>query len=453
MDTAEDGPPLSIRLATAVHDRIPGSIRRMLSPLYFRYQSTKADRLHEPPAHSRSQAEEGPAHVLIVVVDALRPDHVPSLPLQFSNIVSPSTWTFPAVTSLHTGQYPHEHGAVAHTHPDDESYAMPEQTTADVRLPSEFEAAGYETYSGCAFMIPFLALRGWYQTHRVYRDTDAETVIADYLQWRQDRSRTFGYLHLGDLHTPIEPPDNYLRTRDIDVDGIEDEQPCSIFDGCDDCRQYRQRRLNLYGAAFDYVEDQLADLSDWVADNTLLVVTADHGEAFWEHADVDQLMTDSRPNYGGGHGGTPFDMVARVPVGISLPNGELSPPSDRWGSLRDIGPTLLDATVGDEVLPGRAWQSELPHDRTVICEAPRFGVERKAAYRDTNKVIRSETDDVTLTARINRESPGDEFCELPDDVTDALLAALPDSWDDFDAGAGSVGPVLDERLEALGYKS
>lgn len=453
MDAAENDPPLSIRVATEVHNRIPARIREMLSPLYFRYQSTKADRRHEPIAQSRSLAKASPAHVLIVVIDALRPDHVPALPVQFSTVISPSTWTFPAVTSLHTGQYPHEHGAIAHTHPDDENYAMPQQTTADSTLPGELEAAGYETYCGCAFMIPFLALRGWYQTHRVYRDTNAEHLITDYLQWRQNRRRTFGYLHLGDLHTPIEPPDSYLRARGIDDNSVEDQQPCSIFDGCDDCLQYRQARLNLYGAAFDYVEDQLTALTERIADDTLVVVTGDHGEAYWEHANVDQLMTDSRPNYGGGHGGTPFDMVARVPVGISAPNGDLSPPSGGWASLRDIGPTLLEATVGDSVLPGRAWQSSIPGDRTVICEAPRFGVERKAAYRGPNKVIRSETDDVTLTARIDRETPGDDFRDLPDEVTDSLLASLPGSWDDFETGSGAVGPVLDERLEALGYKA
>lgn len=452
MFTAENDLPLSIWLASEVHNRIPTTIRRTLSPVYFRYQSAKANRLHEPPDHSRSTADGSPEHVLIVVIDALRPDHVPSLPFQFSNAISPSTWTFPAITSLHTGQYPHEHGSVAHTHPDDEDYAMPQQTTADTTLPAEFEAAGYETYCGCAFMIPFLALRGWYQTHRVYRDTLAENVISDYLQWRQDRSYTFSYLHLGDLHTPINPPDGYLQGRDINMERIEDQQPCSIFDGCDNCRQYRQHRLNLYGAAYDYVEDQLIALSERITD-TLFVVTADHGEGFWEHANLDQLMTDSRPNYGGGHGGTPFDMVARVPVGISAPNGSISRPTGGWGSLRDIGPTLLKAAVGESVIPGRAWQSRLPDDRTVICEAPRFGVERKAAYRGLNKVIRSEADDVTLTARIDRDKPGDDFCELSTEITDRLLASLPDNWNAFDSESGSVGPVLSERLEALGYKS
>lgn len=453
MDDAERGSPVSIRIASEVHDLIPARLRQILSPLYFRYQSMNADRLHEPPTHSRAAIDESPDHLLVIVIDALRPDHVPELPLQFSSAISPSTWTFPSVTSLHTGQYPHEHGAVAHTHPNDDEYALPRQAIADTTLPAEFEAAGYDTYCGCAFLIPFLAIRGWYQNHRVYRDTDAKEILSDYLQWRDGRNRTFSYLHLGDLHTPIQPPARYLRTRGVPLDKGENLQRCTIFDGCDDCQHYRRTRLNLYDAAYDYVEDQLAALVEHVSEDTLVVVTGDHGEGFWEHADVDQLMTDSRPNYGGGHGGTPFDMIARVPVGLSVPDDGLSLQSGGWASLRDLGVTLLESTVGDPVFPGRSWHSSTPSDSIAICEATRFGVERKAAYQAGNKVIRSETDDVTLTARIKRNKPGEEFCELSDEVTDTLLAALPDAWDDFDTKAETTDPVLDERLEALGYKS
>lgn len=76
-----------------------------------------------------------------------------------------------------------------------------------------------------------------------------------------------------------------------------------------------------------------------------------HGEAHWDHYDVDRQFTDSRPNYGAGHGGTPLDMVARVPIGT---NDEVLLLEDGWSSLVDVPATLseavLDTSTGDGVL-------------------------------------------------------------------------------------------------------
>ena len=302
---------------------LPDPIKRLAAAGYYRYKSWEGDYSHEQPSISFNRRADATDHIVIIVIDALRPDFEPELQIPFGRAITPGTWTFPAVTSIHTGTYPHKHEAVAHTHPDDDSYIIPEQATPDITLPEAFESAGYDTYAGLAFMTPFLAIKGWYESHRVYRDTTAEQVIQGYRKWRSGREPTFSYLHLGDLHAPIEPPSNYVEQYNIDTSLQDLPQLTRYTDDYDDsnsCRRFREERLKLYQAALDYVEDILKKFVDRYSNNTTILISGDHGEAHWEHYKRDHQFTDSRPNYGVGHGGTPFDMVARVPATLHTPS-------------------------------------------------------------------------------------------------------------------------------------
>jgi arylsulfatase A-like enzyme len=425
------------------------------------YHSKRADLDHDSAGYTVPTRREPPRHVLVIVVDALRPDASLDVGLDATTAVTPATWTFPAVTSLLRGEYPHEHGAVAHTHPDDEEFAMPEQVSATGTLPEVLEAAGYDTYAGCSFFMPFLALRGWFQRHRGFSDEPAETVVRHYWEWRAGRNRTFGYLHLGDLHAPMDPPAPYVRGREVDTSLPNLGRMTEYTDDFDEtdpaCRRYREHKLRLYRATLDYLEDVLGSLFDACGDDTLIVLTGDHGEAFWEHPGLDRQFTDSRPNYCLGHGGTPFDAVARVPLALGGVNAS---PGPGWPSLIDVPSTITRAVVGergtageeaDERVPGFggvALQDGVPADRAAICEATRYGVERKAVYRGDAKLIRSQADDVTLTARVSQS--GETFCELPEHLAESLTAELPDYWEVFDNRV-DVGEAVEKRLKSLGY--
>lgn len=324
---------------------------------------------------------------------------------------------------MQTGLLPHEHGAVAHTHPDDDSFAIPKQYEGSRTLPAMLDAAGYDTYLGSAFITPFLAMQGWFQQHCVYGDADAATVIEEYRSWRENRNQTYGYLQLGDLHAPIEPPEEYVRSRNVDtsLDGLATlEQYTDDYETAPD--GWRENRLRLYRAALEYVEDALTPLVEEVRENTLLVVTGDHGEAMWEHHDLDRQFADSRPNYCVGHGGTPFDTLARVPARIH-PSRDASLDNGGWPSGRDLPRTICAGLGIDEsAFNGANWFTGISEDQATICEGTRYGTERKAIYQRHEKVIRSETDDVTLGATI--DETGETFGVVQRDVTRGRLVAV-----------------------------
>lgn len=426
-------------------------LKTIAKPFYYRYQSYQANQSHQQPNETYQRSSSAPDHILFIVVDALRPDHVPDLSIEFSSTISPATWTYPAVTSLQTGLYPHQHESVAHTMNEEKRHlAIPNQTDATPILPYYLEAAGYETYAGCAFMMPFLALEGWYQSHRVYGDARAEQVLSDYKKWRMGRDTTFGYLHLGDLHIPVQPPGEYLEERGVDMD-IKDIRGFGGYDGTGtretDFDEFLEQRLRLSRAALDYVSDQIRDLLA-AFPNTMVVLTGDHGEAFWEHCKLDRKFTHSQPNYGVGHGGTPFDMVARVPLGTNVPR--LSPRGG-WASSRDIPHTILADVLSSlpEELPGRDWSEKIPEDRAVLCEGVRYGVERKAVYAGTRKIIQSAGNDMTLSADIDRDVAGDSFVPMKKAEIEELEKYFPDSWDLKEGESAS--EMVKDQLEALGY--
>lgn len=436
---------------SSVVKRIPDPIENSLLTGYYRGLSYLADRSHTSSQLSRALRPDAPKHILVIALDALRPDHQPSIGLSFTSAVAPGTWTFPSVTSLHTGTYPHEHEAVAHTAPDDTEYVMPAQADPKRTLPSVLESAGYDTYGAFAFMTPFLASKGWYQTHHVYRDVAAERVIGDYESWRTNRNQTFAYLHLGDLHAPITPPREYVSRYDVDrsIKGLSRlVRFTDDYDGGEEAEQFRTHRLRLYRAALAYVENQLRPLFERLGPETMVVVTGDHGESHWEHYRLDRQFTDSRPNYGVGHGGTPLDMTARVPLAVQV-GGESRTPTGGHPSLRDLPAAVCERALGEQPFDGHSWDRPIPSSRTVFCEATRYGAERKAAYRDERKAIRSKTDDVTLCAMIE-PTAGEEFVDEPDLFTD-LVDDLPNYWRDGDINLDP-GAMVEDQLSALGYK-
>lgn len=221
-------------------------------------------------------------------------------------------------------------------------------------------------------------------------------------------------------------------------------------DPSDEAIRYREHRERLYDAATAYVDDVLAEYVvelERVLDDPLVVVTSDHGEAFWEFTEFDEEhFVDSRPAYCVGHGGTPYESLARVPVLTTDP--EL-PQFDYRSSLADLAPTILESLD----LPVPDGMTGVPpdsnyRDRPLLVEASRYGHEKKAVYGSGWKLMVSVGDD----ERVGFELPAERVASMPDPVCSGLEASLP-AWPDDDGPRGEdVNDTVQRRLENLGYK-
>jgi arylsulfatase A-like enzyme len=175
----------------------------------------------------------------------------------------------------------------------------------------------------------------------------AEKTFGDGLRWlaRHRDERFFLFLHTYQVHDPYTPPKDYDRFRSWrDESGIER----SIDD--DTPGEVRQR--SLYAGEVLYLDSEVRRLLDGLAaldlaDDTIVLLIADHGEEFREHG----LM---------GHGKALFEESVHVPLLMRAPGiapGGLRVPA--LVSLVDVLPTLLEVASVDPP-PGLQGRSLIP---------------------------------------------------------------------------------------------
>jgi arylsulfatase A-like enzyme len=293
-----------------------------------------ADRLREraevaalpPPA-------SGTPNVLVIVMDTARADHLslhgyarattPNLDrwaqrgTVFDNAWSTTSWTLPAHASMLTGRPSYEHGT-------------DRGTRLDARYPvlGEFLAGrGYRTaaFSGNDIWVsPEYGFGRGFQRFRVYNTwslaartvygrkiysfcterlqlqhlpvrRNAATVNAELLHWLDENPGRpfFALLNYFDAHDPYWPLSEYEAK-------FAGQDPPGLVPG----QELYKRAINQYDALLTYLDDQMELLFSelarrGLAENTIIVLTSDHGESLGNHGEPQ-------------HGKTLYQEVMRV---------------------------------------------------------------------------------------------------------------------------------------------
>lgn len=97
----------------------------------------------------------------------------------------------------------------------------------------------------------------------------------------------------------------------------------------------RDHFINLYEKSLRYVDEQVGRLIDRIqrskhADNTVIILVADHGEEFLDHGRWGHWESNL------------YDEILRVPLVISMPNGPRNKVIEQQVRLLDLMPTVLD---------------------------------------------------------------------------------------------------------------
>ena len=313
-------------------------------------------------------SEKAEPNVILVSLDTLRADrmgvygyhrnttpHLEALADQgvvFENFYYNGGGTLPSHMSMMTSLYPHVHRVL-----DKEKTLEEERVT----LAEVFKDAGYAT-AGFADAGWMKGKFGFDQGFEIYDDVGGrfEKILPKAFAWiREHRDQKFFlFLHTYDTHSesgelPYSCPGGYASqyTSDFQVD----------FDGCidDKCASRLLKSINdevkagqaqvadffspadveyisaLYDGCINYVDDRVAELTELlkklkIFDQTLIVITSDHGEEFSEHG----YFLHSQ----GGH-----EEVAHIPLIVKFPYQEYSGVRVEWlGAMVDLMPTILD---------------------------------------------------------------------------------------------------------------
>jgi arylsulfatase A-like enzyme len=298
----------------------------------------------------------------------------------FDRAVAPASWTLPSHASLFTGRFPHELNGTW-SRPVD----LPDQTLAAVLDEHGYETAGFVAnliyassemglargmlhYEDHPWSLGTMLLtaslgraitdNGWLRRATDYRQTlnrkTAARLNDDFLRWESSRDRDrpfFAFLNYFDAHDPRLPPAPYNRrygpTRPggrfvyagVDI-GPQNKDAWSPADVAND--------RNAYDGAITYLDQQIGTLFSelerrHLLENTIAIVTADHGESFGEHGLY-------------GHGNSLYFETLHVPLLVSLPGRipsglRVQPPV----SLRDLPATIADLIgLGATTFPGES---------------------------------------------------------------------------------------------------
>jgi arylsulfatase A-like enzyme len=463
--------------------------------------ATAATRMVTPPptpqAPPRTAAAPGVPNMVLLMVDTLRADHLsvygytanktPHIDALAADSVrcakafSQASWTRPSVATIFSGLYPSSHGAI---HKSD---VLPDrvETVAEglskagyytVGFPNNINVtAAFNFNQGFAefhYLAPDLffwadepaAQLTLYNGLRLVRERffarkvnvynyyqPGEVVSGKGIEWLDTPAAKQGpfflYLHYMDPHDPyfVHPYDGVGYAR------VANPNPPP-----DVAEKYRA----LYDGEITYLDAQIGRLVDdlkrrGIYDNTLIVLTADHGEEFHEHG-------------GWWHGTTLYDEQIHIPLIIKPGSaGKGGRVIDDLCMSLDIAPTLLRAagTAPPPVMQGHV----LPLDgSTPIAREHVFSEEDLEG--NALQAIRTQTTKYITANKGNpRGLPEKELFDVASDPGETknlastqmtelqqMEAALGRAFLEAKAHAGAGGTtdvdsVTKERLRALGY--
>lgn len=251
----------------------------------------------------------------------------------FLNATSNSPGTFSSHMALLTGLYPSITGVSYRNWlsrgEDFWGETMPGLPKEISTFPELLSANGYYTiaYTGGYLMAAGVGyFRGFYRMiYSPYLTRDIAACIERWID-SERKGPFFIYFHSFEPHLPYED-ERFVRAEKITATG--DMRNEALYDG--DIRSSDEALRDF--VAFLKRRDLLK--------NTLIVLTADHGEEFGEHF----------PIYASGHGESLYDEQVRVPLIFCHPS---IPPArfQKQVQLVDLRPTLLDLLGIEDSQPG-----------------------------------------------------------------------------------------------------
>jgi arylsulfatase A-like enzyme/thioredoxin-like negative regulator of GroEL len=392
-----------------------------------------------------------PPNVLLITIDTLRADRVgvfggpagitPAIDrlgsrgTKFLDATSHSSLTVPSHASILTGQWPTVHGIR-----DNAGFVL---SSSMPTLATRLKARGFQTGAVVASVVlgSSTGLARGFDRYVERFDTRGSHTAFTHLErrgvevardagaWIRDASsRTspfFLWVHLYDPHAPYDAPPAFSAR----------------FPGAP---------YNADVAAADWaLGDVLAALSPAVAERTVLVVTADHGESLDEHGEPE-------------HGMFVYDSTLHVPLVIVAPGRPQGVSVPTQVRHVDLVPTILDLVGGSRTdeLPGRSLASLLagtaPSDVPASYAESWFG-RLHFGWSDVRSI---RTGDWKYVAAPRRELY--DLVRDPRETTN-LAAARPALADRLAAEIEKLAParetleappidsVTAERLRSLGY--
>jgi arylsulfatase A-like enzyme len=283
--------------------------------------------------------------LILISIDCLRADHVSTYGyhrkttphidkvaedgIVFETAISTSSWTLPTHMSMLTGLMPSVHAATKWEKLD----------TSVPYLPEVLAEGGYRAY-GVASWVYVSQIYGFergFDIYKVYDNPVARDVVDEAIALieRAKGQNLFLFMHILDPHWPYLPPEDFYERfgpRPRDISTLHDrvgraEPPESDLE--------IEEIIQLYDSEIAYTDQELGRFfAELVArglyDRSMIIITADHGEAFYEHGHWQ-------------HSRTLYEELVHIPLIVKWPGQSPKGRINTQLSQMDIFPTLIGA--------------------------------------------------------------------------------------------------------------
>ncbi len=288
-------------------------------------------------------------NVLFIVVDTLRADHLgcygysrltsPNIDrfaqksILFENHISNSPWTKPSMGTIFTSLYPHEHLAFSWL----DNLSDSSVTVAEVFLNENYATVAVQTNPCLSTENNFAQ---GFQDYMDLPQGKGGQVTDTFLSWVEDNGEKpfFAYLHYMDTHMPYNAPEEFRHIfglDDIDPNGSLDliSLDIRVLTELGIAQDEKQSVIDLYDNAvlqFDRSFERILQglNKNNLLDNTIILLTSDHGEEFWEHKSF-------------GHGHTHYNELLHVPLIIGNAPRLSSRRISHFTQHLDVFPSIL----------------------------------------------------------------------------------------------------------------
>lgn len=385
-------------------------------------------------------------HAVLIVIDTLRADalaaaRTPAIDAlaaggdRVERAWSAGTWTVPSVISLLTGMSVRAHGWDLGTGKMGRYPPLPRAP----RLAGVLRAAGFGTFG--AYSNPYLAedlgfdegFDTWMRTSDKALPGRFQAHVA--AEWGDGR-RHFAYLHLLGPHSPLTPSAEAAARWGVEPQWLTTRLGLEI--GAAKRNQEPGVRAAYAAAYHAVIEDTDARIAEVVAalgvhrDETLIVLTSDHGELLGEHDKV-------------GHGTLLWEPLTHVPLLV-----------DR-GALPDtMGIAAVPDLITTALGVAHAWPTRVP---------AATGSQPLVSQREGHLAISPDgrQKGIWMAGALSvydlEADPGEQSPLQTSAPAGAALTAARAAWEaetppgriDAESGAVSLHPDAIAELKALGY--
>lgn len=302
-------------------------------------------------------------NVLLIVLDTVRADRlscynetlsttpridaIAERGVRFENFYANAPWTLASHASLFTGMYPAGHRATQ------ETLRLSEEPPTMSEI---FANVGYETFGASANGVVSVAsglARGFDTFVETFRSEYRESVKAEdghfnnialrrFLESSSRDKPFFAFLNYIAAHAPYDPPEPH-RSQFLDP-GLAPEQVREAM-GMRMADHYMRGAVTdahfeimnqLYNGEINYLDRWVSDLIDILRragrlENTIIVITSDHGENLGEHGDLAHVFSI-------------WNTLLEIPLIVVFPDGShAGEVRSDTGQLLDLFPTILNA--------------------------------------------------------------------------------------------------------------